>query len=186
MLRNHTISSSLSTSISGAVPASLAKSLRGAAKERTTGTVATTARVGYGTWQMIAQTLRLPDTMRAFWLFVLAVTVICVGLILHLLLAISILESRIELAQLDAEYRAVRRESTTLIWAISQETTLERMNTRALAAGYEPTFERRYVIQPLMSPALAGVSTGTGATNAGATPLAEQSALNPSLNPDGN
>ena len=186
MLRNHTISSSLSTSISGAVPASLAKSLRGAAKERATGTVATTAQVGYGTWQLLAQTLRLPDTMRAFWLFLLAVTVICVGMILHLLLAISILESRIELAQLDAEYRAVRRESTTLIWAISQETTLDRVNARAVAAGYEPSFERLYVIQPLMVPALAGVPTGTGATNAVATPLDEQSALNPGLSPNGN
>ena len=186
MLHNHTISSSLSTSISGAVPASLAKSLRGAAKGRTSGKNAATTPTSYGTWQLIAHTLRLPDTMRTFWLFSLAVTVICAGLILHLLVAISILESRIELAQLDAAYRAIRRESTTLIWAISQETTLDRVNARALAAGYEPSFERLYVIQPLMVPALAGVPTGTGATNAAATLLDEQSALNPGLSPNGN
>lgn len=186
MLRNHTISSSLSTSISGAMPAGLAKSLRGAAKGHTTGKTAVMTPSRYGTWQLLAQTLRLPDTMRAFWLFLLAVTVICAGLILHLLLAINILESRIELAQLDAEYRAVRRESTTLIWAISQETTLDRMNTRAMAAGYEPSFERRYVIQPLTLPVLAGVPTGTAVTNAEDTPFAAQATLNPSLNPDGN
>lgn len=160
MLRNHTISSSLSTSISGAVPATLAKSLRGATGRRAAGATATTAPSSYGTWQLMAHTLRLPDTLHAFLLFLMAVTVICGGLILHLLLAISILESQIELHRLDAEYRAIRRESTTLIWAISQETTLDRMQARALEAGYEPTFERRYVIQPVTGAPVAIGATG--------------------------
>lgn len=155
MLRNQTLSSSLSTSISTAVPATIAQSLRGSAKRRLA--TATTADSGHaGLWQLVAHTLRLPDSRRGFVLFLAAVTLLSVGMILHLLLAISILESRIELSHLDAEYRGVRRESTTLIWAISQETTLARVQERALAAGYEPVYERRYVVQPVPSVSGAG------------------------------
>ncbi len=178
MLRNQTISSSLSTSISSAVPAGLARSLRGPAGQRATGTLAAVEPSNYGSWQLLARTLRLPDTARAFVLFLLAITVICGGLVLHLLLAINILESRIELQQLDVEYRTIRRESTTLIWAISQETTLSRMQERALAAGYEPVFERRYVIQPLMAIPLAA-DLSANALSAASPNLDAQTAVNP-------
>lgn len=178
MLRNHTISSSLSTSISSAVPASLARSLRGPTGQRAAGTLTAAAQSNYGSWQLLAHTLRLPDTARAFLLFLLTITVICGGLVLHLLLAINILESRIELQQLDVEYRTIRRESTTLIWAISQETTLPRMQERALAAGYAPVFERRYVIQPLMDIPLAADPSAN--TLLAAPPnLDAQAAVNP-------
>lgn len=155
MLRNQTLSSSLSTSISTAVPSTIAQSLRGSAKRRL-GADHADSSTRTGIWQLVAHTLRLPDSRRGFVLFLAAVTLISIGMILHLLLAISILESRIELSYLDAEYRGVRRESTTLIWAISQETTLTRVQERAIAAGYEPVYERRYVIQPVPSFSGAG------------------------------
>jgi len=160
MLRNQTISPSLSTSISTAVPSTIAQSLRGSAK-RTLGAINAERTTPAGLWPLMARTLRLPDTRRGFLLFLAAVTLISAGMLLHLLLAISILESRIELSHLDAEYRGVRRESTTLIWAISQETTLERVQERALAAGYEPVYERRYVIQPVAGAAVAGAPSVT-------------------------
>jgi len=99
-------------------------------------------------WRLLAQTLRLPDTWQSFLLFTLAIVVVCGGLVLHLQLSTTILQDTIALRQLQAEEGVIQKENANLVWAIAQETDLNRVKTRATELGYEPAFQRNYVIIP--------------------------------------
>jgi len=99
-------------------------------------------------WRLLAQTLRLPDTWQSFLLFTLAILLVCGGLILHLQLSATILQDTIALRQLQAEEGVIQKENANLVWAIAQETDLNRVQTRATELGYEPAFQRNYVIIP--------------------------------------
>ncbi len=99
-------------------------------------------------WRLLAQTLRLPDTWQSFLLFTLAIGLVCGGLILHLQLSTIILQNTIALRQLQAEEQVVQKENANLVWEIAQETDLNRVKTRATELGYEPAFQRNYVIIP--------------------------------------
>ena len=99
-------------------------------------------------WRLLAQTLRLPDTWQSFLLFTLAVALLCVGLILHLQLSTTILQDKINLEQLRAEEQVIQKENANLVWAIAQETDLNRVKIRATELGYEPAFQRNFVIIP--------------------------------------
>ena len=99
-------------------------------------------------WRLLAQTLRLPDTWQSFMLFTLAVALFCVGLILHLQLSTTILQDSIALKRLQAEEQVIQKENANLVWAIAQETDLNRVKTRATELGYKPALQRNYVIIP--------------------------------------
>lgn len=129
-LNNHTISSSLSA----AVPTEWGLAVRH-----------TRAREG---WRALAQTLRLPDTWQSFLLFTLAITVACIGMILHLQLSTTILQDKFRLEVLQEEERVIAEQNANLVWAIAQETELTSVKTRATALGYEPALQRNYIIIP--------------------------------------
>jgi hypothetical protein len=99
-------------------------------------------------WRLLAQTLRLPDTWQSFLLFTLAIVLVCGGLVLHLQLSTIILQDTIALRGLQAEEQVIQKENANLVWAIAQETDLNRVMTRATELGYEPAFQRNYVIIP--------------------------------------
>ncbi len=130
MLQNRTISSSLSSTVSSdwGVPVR-----RVMAREQ---------------WNLLAQTLRLPDGLQSFLLFTLAVVVICIGLLLHLQLSTTVLQDRIRLQALQLEEQAVKEQTSNLVWAIVQETELNRVKVRAIELGYQPVFQRQYIIVP--------------------------------------
>ncbi len=130
MLQNRTISSSISSTVSSdwGVPVR-----RVMAREQ---------------WQVLAQTLRLPDGLQSFLLFTLAVVVVCIGLLLHLQLSTMILQDRIRLEALQIEEKAIKEQTSNLVWAIVQETELNRVNVRAIELGYQPVFQRQYIIAP--------------------------------------
>lgn len=99
-------------------------------------------------WRLLAQTLRLPDTWQSFLLFISAVALACIGLVLHLQLSTSILQDQIELKRLQAAEQVIQEQNANLVWAISQETELNRVKARATELGYETALQRNYVIIP--------------------------------------
>jgi len=130
MLQNRTISSSISSTVS---PDWSAPVRRVMARQQ---------------WNVLAQTLRLPDGIRSFLLFTLAVIVICLGLLLHLQLSTMIFQDRIRLEALQMEEQAIKEQTSNLVWAIVQETELNRVKARATELGYEPVYQRQYVVVP--------------------------------------
>jgi hypothetical protein len=78
----------------------------------------------------------------------LAIVLVCGGLVLHLQLSTIILQDTIALRRLQAEEQVIQKENANLVWAIAQETDLNRVMTRATELGYEPAFQRNYVIIP--------------------------------------
>ena len=140
-----------------------------ATQTRSAGTVSTHRAWLRDHWHLLAQTLRLPDSWQSFLLFTLAVTVSCVGLILHLQLSTTILQDKIELKRLQAEEQVIQEQNANLVWAIVQETDLNQVQARATELGYEIALQRNYVIiagntvvdsasQPPSDPALAQVN----------------------------
>lgn len=99
-------------------------------------------------WTMLAQTLRLPDGLQSFLLFTLAIVIVCSGFLLHLQLSTTILQDRIRLEALQIEEQAIKEQTSNLVWAIVQETELSKVKVRATALGYEPVFQRQYVVVP--------------------------------------
>lgn len=130
MLQNRTISSSLSST----VPADWRLPVRRLLTREQ--------------WQTLRYTLRLPDGLRSFLYFLLAVLLICVGLVLHLQLSTTILQDQVRLEALQFEEQTVKEQTSNLVWAIVQETELNRIKVRATELGYEPLYQRQYVIVP--------------------------------------
>lgn len=135
MLQNRTFSSSISSTVSAewAGPAQRALQKGALVRKR---------------WHVLTQTLRLPDNLQSFLLFTLGVLVVCVGLTLHLQLSTTILQDRFRLETLQAEEQAIKEQTTNLVWAVVQETELNKVKTRAIALGYEPALQRNYIIAP--------------------------------------
>ena len=97
-------------------------------------------------YSVLSQTLRLPDTLQSFLLFTVAIIVICAGFMLHLQLATTILQSRLELERLQAQKAELSQQAANLTWTIAQETDLEQLLTKATALGYQPALQREYVM----------------------------------------
>lgn len=99
-------------------------------------------------WRVLTQTLRLPDNLQTFLLFTLVVGIACVGLLLHLQLSTAILQDKIRLTELQAAEQAIEEENSNLVWAIVQETELNKVRERAIALGYQPALQREYLVTP--------------------------------------
>jgi hypothetical protein len=135
MLQNRTFSSSISSTVSAewAAPQQHAVARGAILRER---------------WHVLTQTLRLPDNLQSFLLFTLVVMIICGGLTLHLQLSTTILQDRFRLEKLQAEEQAIKEQSSNLVWAIVQETELNKVKVRATALGYQPALQRNYIFAP--------------------------------------
>lgn len=128
MLQNRTISSSISST----VPSDWGIAARRAvARER---------------WQLLTQTLRLPDNWQAFLLFTLGIALASAALLLHLQLSTTLLQDNIRLAILQAEEQALAKQNANLVWEIVQETELNQVKARATALGYQPALQRNYIV----------------------------------------
>lgn len=99
-------------------------------------------------WRALAQTLRLPDTLPSFLLFTFVVIVVSSGLLLHLQLSTTILQDKVQLQQLQVAEQVIEEENSNLVWAIVQETELNKVKERAIALGYQPALQREYLVVP--------------------------------------
>lgn len=133
MLQNRIFSSPISSTVSAEWAAPAQRALTQSARLREW-------------WSVLTQTLRLPDNWQSFLFFTLGVIAICAGLTLHLQLSTTILQDRFRLEELQAEEQAIKEQTSNLVWAIVQETELNKVKVRATALGYEPALQRNYII----------------------------------------
>jgi len=145
MLQNRTISSSISSTVPSDWGIAAHRTL---ARER---------------WQVLTQTLRLPDNWQAFLLFTLGIVLASAALLLHLQLSTTLLQENIRLATLQAEEQVLAKQNANLVWEIVQETELHKVKVRATALGYQPALQRNYIV------------VGGNVVGGGVLPIAPQS-----------
>ena len=106
----------------------------------------------------------LPQTMRGYLLFVLALTVVCGLAVFQVWTSLRITQARGELDALRVQYSLIEQRNAELLWQIGQRTTLEQVQTRAVQLDFRPALERNYIPNPYDvrgAPVVAADSTGS-------------------------
>lgn len=94
---------------------------------------------------LVDSTLRLPDSPRAFAVYLLGLVIVFIGAFLHVLVAAQIMQAEFKLNQLREEYRVIEQQNGDIIFQIARDTNMQRLHERVLARGYVPVQEREYV-----------------------------------------
>ena len=90
----------------------------------------------------------LPQTLRGYLLFVLALTVVCGLAVFQVWTSLRITQARGELEALRVQFSLVEQRNAELLWQIGQRTTLEQVQTRAVQLDFRPALERNYIPSP--------------------------------------
>jgi hypothetical protein len=88
---------------------------------------------------------RLPSTPREFLLYSVVVLMIAGALAAHLLIAVQILNARVEIQALQEQIVRVEQINSEIVYATTLTTSVDQMVARAKTNGYAYTTERRYV-----------------------------------------
>ena len=116
----------------------------------------------------------LPQTLRGYLLFLLALTGICGLAVFQVWTSLRITQARAELAALNVQYNLIEQKNAELLWQIGQRTTLEQVQIRAVQLGFHPALQRNYVGNPAASQtntaAVNASSGGAAARRSGAPP----------------
>lgn len=88
---------------------------------------------------------RLPSTPREFLLYSVVILMIAGALAAHLLIAVQILNARVEIQELQEQIVRVEQINSEIVYATTLTTSVDQMVARAKANGYAYTTERRYV-----------------------------------------
>lgn len=128
----------------------------------------------------------LPQTLRGYFLFVLALSIVCALAIFQVWTSLRITQARAELAALRLRYDLIEQKNAELLWKIGQRTTLDQVQKRAVLLDFHPALKRNYVsLAPQRndlsraesaSPAPAASSAGPPATPPAAPSPATQDA----------
>lgn len=122
----------------------------------------------------------LPQTLRGYLFFVLALTVVCSLAVVQVWTSLRITQARAELEALRVQYSLVEQKNAELLWQIGQRTTLEHVQLRAVQLDFRPALQRNYVPNPHnlgAAPALSDATTGSD----GDRQLHQQSVESPAL-----
>ena len=99
-------------------------------------------------WEGLArldQLLPLPRTFREYFVWLLMMAGVTALALLQISVTLQISQTQAEANLLQRQYRLLEQENAQLLWEISHFTTLERVQSEAVAAGFVPTLNRRYV-----------------------------------------
>jgi hypothetical protein len=119
---------------------------------------------------LVDSTLRLPDSPRAFAVYLLGLCIVFIGAFLHVLVAAQIMQAEFRLNQLREEYRIIEQQNGDIIFQIARDTNMQRLHERVLARGYVPVQEREYLfpsstalakLKSPIAPATEAVAQGT-------------------------
>lgn len=97
-------------------------------------------------WGQWAFGLALPSTLQGYLFFVLCLLILAFTMALHITLSAESMRLDRQLATLEEEYARVERVNANLVWEISQSTSLADVHAQAVAAGYAPISEFKYVV----------------------------------------
>lgn len=99
-------------------------------------------------WEGLArldQMLPLPRTFREYLVWLLMMAGVTALALLQISVTLQISQTQAEANLLQRQYVLLEQENAQLLWEISHFTTLERVQSEAVAAGFVPTLNRRYV-----------------------------------------
>jgi hypothetical protein len=101
-------------------------------------------------WKLrtLGLTITLPNNPRSFLLFLLGLSVVCIGMTMQIMLSIQIWQTTARIDKLKAEYQAIEQQNTAIVWEIAQKSTLESVHQRAQALGYKVVPDRYYILAP--------------------------------------
>jgi hypothetical protein len=114
----------------------------------------------------IDSTLRLPNSPRAFAVYLLGLFIVFIGAFLHVLVAAQIMQAEFTLAQLQEEYRAIEQQNGDIIFQIARDSNMARLHQEIVRAGYVPVKDREYIFVP---PTFASGEPGDTADTVAAT-----------------
>jgi hypothetical protein len=140
---------------------------------------------------LLDNTLRLPNTPRAFAVYLLGLIIVFAGAFLHVLVAAQIMQAEFTLGQLKEEFSAIEQQNGDIIFKIARDTNMARLHQRVLEEGYVPVQEREYIFVPSATLAEAatlaqGISVNDTATTAlAATATQPAAAVAPQANEGG-
>ncbi len=103
----------------------------------------------------------LPQTLRGYLFFVLALTVVCGLAVVQVWTSLRITQARAELEALRVQYSLIEQKNAELLWQIGQRTTLEHVQLRAAQLDFRPALQRHYVPNPHSLSAASALSAGT-------------------------
>ena len=103
----------------------------------------------------------LPQTLRGYLFFVLALTVVCGLAVIQVWTSLRITQARAELEALRVQYSLIEQKNAELLWQIGQRTTLEQVQLRAVQLDFRPALQRNYVPNPYSLRTAPEVSAGT-------------------------
>ena len=105
----------------------------------------------------------LPQTLRGYLFFVVALTVICGLAVFQVWTSLRITQARAELAALNVQHNLIEQKNAELLWQIGQRTTLEQVQVRAVQLGFRPALQRNYVGKAVASQTnIAAVNASSG------------------------
>ena len=106
----------------------------------------------------------LPQTLRGYLFFVLALTAVCGLAVVQVWTSLRITQARAELEALRVQYSLIEQKNAELLWQIGQRTTLEHVQLRAVQLDFRPALQRNYVPTPhglSTAPAPSAAATGS-------------------------
>ncbi len=87
----------------------------------------------------------LPQTLRGYLVFLLALIVVSSLGILQVWTSLQVAQGRSELATLHIQHSLIEQQNAELLWQISQYTTLEQVQIRAIQLNFHPALKRKYI-----------------------------------------
>lgn len=133
-----------------------------------------------GRWGQWASGLSLPSTLQGYLFFVLCLLILAFTMALHITLSAEGMRLDRELTALEEEYARIERINANLVWEISESTSLAEINAQAVALGYAPVTEFKYVVMGSGDPAAAAGATGATAEAGAALDATGAASLAPS------
>jgi hypothetical protein len=94
---------------------------------------------------MLQETLWLPENYRQYLIVLVVSLTIGAGMMTHVWLSVQIAEQRYLLRELTEKHQQIERENSEIVYAIANTTSLRQIEQSALAQGYRPTINRKYI-----------------------------------------
>lgn len=96
-------------------------------------------------WQSLTQLLRLPNDFLSFLLFLMVLSVLCGGLILHIHLSSQIFQAHIQIDNQQAVFDSIEQQNSEIVWQINQSVSLNKIRQRAAALGYVDMPDHQFI-----------------------------------------
>lgn len=127
---------------------------------------------------VLQEILWLPENYRQYLIVLVVSLAIGAGMTTHVWLSVQIAEQRYLLRELTEKRQQIERENSDIVYAIANATSLRQIEQSALAQGYRPTINRKYIrrdelaISSIVS--MEGVSVQSAPETPGRSAVAER------------